>query len=193
MTTRQWLDDATTLMLQAVDQLDDAAFGSPSALTDWTNGHIVAHLHLNAEAIGRLAEWARTGVKTPMYASAAQRSGDIEAASSLPPSELRRLVHASTEALTEAFDSLTPQMWTNTVVTGQGRTVPATELLWMRFREVAVHCVDLGTGLTFADLPPDAVGKLVDEIVAKRLGAGEGPTLAAWLSGRPGPDLGPWL
>jgi maleylpyruvate isomerase len=193
MRSRQWLDDATTLMLRAVDQLDDVAFASPSALADWTFGHIVAHLHLNAEAIGRLVTWARTGVKTPMYASAAQRAADIEAASSLAPAELRRLVHGSAEALTEAFDSLTPQMWTNTIVTGQGRTVPATELVWMRFREVAVHGIDLGTGVTFADLPTDAVAKLVDEIVAKRLAAGEGPTLAAWLSGRPGPVLGPWL
>ncbi len=193
MKSRAWLDDATALMLQAVDQLDDAAFGSPSALADWTIGHIVAHLHLNAEAIGRLATWARTGVKTPMYASAAQRAADIEAGSSLPPAELRRLVRGSTEALSQAFDSLTPQMWTNTIVTGQGRTVPATELVWMRFREVAVHGIDLGTGVTFADLPTDAVSKLVDEIVAKRLAGGEGPTLAAWLSGRLGPDLRPWL
>jgi uncharacterized protein (TIGR03083 family) len=192
---RAWLDDATTLMLRAVDQLDDAAFGSPTALADWTVGHVVAHLHLNAEAIGRLATWAHTGIETPMYASAAQRNGDIEAASLLPPPELRRLLHGATTALAEEFDSLTPEMWTNTVVTAQGRTVPATELVWMRFREVAVHGIDLGTGLTFADLPTDAVAKLVGEIVAKRLAGGEGPALAAWLTGRinTGPTLGPWL
>jgi uncharacterized protein (TIGR03083 family) len=192
---RAWLDDATTLMLRAVDQLDDEAFGSPAALADWTVGHVVAHLHLNAEAIGRLATWARTGIETPMYASVAQRNGDIEAASLLPPPDLRRLVHGSTKALAEEFDSLTPEMWTNTVVTAQGRAVPATELAWMRFREVAVHGIDLGTGLVFADLPTDAVAKLVGEIVAKRLAGGEAAALAAWLTGRvnAGPTLGPWL
>ncbi len=192
---RQWVDDATVVMLRAVDQLDDAAFASPSALPNWTIGHIVAHLHFNAEAIGRLAAWAHTGVETRMYPSAAHRSADIEAGSSLPPAELRTMARASASALTEAFDALTPQMWANTVVTGQGRTVPATEIVWMRFREVAVHAVDLGSGITFADFHVDAVAKLVDEIVAKRLGAGEGPALAAWLTGRidAGPPLGPWL
>lgn len=195
MSARAWVDDATVLMLSAVDGLDDATFASPSSLPKWTVGHVVAHLHLNAEAIGRLATWARTGIETPMYTSMAQRNGDIETGSVLVPAELRRLVHASATALAEAFDALTPEMWAHEVVTAQGRTVPATELLWMRFREVAIHGIDLGTWITFADLPPEAVAKLVHEIVAKRLGAGEGPALVAWLTGRTaaGPPLGPWL
>jgi uncharacterized protein (TIGR03083 family) len=195
MNTRAWVDDATELMLRAVDTLDDAAFASTSSLPGWTVGHVVAHLHFNAEAIGRLASWACTGVETPMYSSMAQRNSDIEAGAALPPAELRRLVHHSAAALTNAFDTLTAQMWANMVVTAQGRTVPATELVWMRFREVAVHGIDLGTGMTFADLPSEAVAKLVEEVVAKRLTAGEGSALAAWLTGRTnaGPPLGPWL
>ena len=195
MSARAWLDDATALMLGAVDGVDDATFASPSTLPNWTVGHIVAHLHFNAEAIGRLAAWAGTGIETPMYPSMAHRNSDIEAGASLPPAELRRLVHASAAALADAFDGLTPEMWANTVVTAQGRTVPALELVWMRFREVATHGIDLGTGITFGDLPSEAVARLVDEIVAKRLAGGEGPALAAWLTGRrdAGPPLGPWL
>ena len=130
-----------------------------------------------------------------MYASQAQRNADIEASSTTPAAALRRLVHESTETLDRAFDALTPDMWARTVVTAEGRTVPATDLVWMRFREVAVHGIDLGTGATFADLPPDAVAKLVDEIVTKRLGAGEAAALAACLTGRTdaGPALGPWM
>lgn len=195
MKVRTWLHDTTPLMLRAVDSLDDATFASPSALPGWSVAHIVAHLHFNAEAIGRLVDWARTGVVTPMYASTTQRNADIEAGALLPPAELRRLVHASARALGDSFDTLTSTMWANTVVTAQGRTVPATELVWMRFREVAVHGIDLGTGIGFADLPGEAVAKLVEEIVAKRLAAGEGPVLAAWLTGRvqAGPPPRPWL
>jgi uncharacterized protein (TIGR03083 family) len=195
MNTRAWLNDATELMLGAVDQLDDAAFATPSPLPGWSIGHIVAHLHFNAEALGRLAGWARTGVEASMYTSTAQRNSDIEAGATLPPAELRRLVHASARALNESFDALTPKLWANTVVTAQGRTVPATELVWIRFREVAVHGIDLGTGINVADFPADAVANLVEEIVAKRLAAGEGPGLAAWLTGRvnAGPPLGPWI
>jgi uncharacterized protein (TIGR03083 family) len=195
MIERTWMDDATTLMLRAVDQLDDKAFASPSTLSNWTNAHIIAHLHLNAEAIGRLVAWARTGVETPMYSSGTQRTGDIETGSSLPPHELRSLVRRSALELAASFDALTPAMWQHKVVTAQGRTVPATELVWMRFREVAVHAIDLDGRISFGDLPPEAVAKLVNEIVAKRLGSGEGSALAAWLTGRTaaGPPLGPWL
>jgi uncharacterized protein (TIGR03083 family) len=195
MKARTWLHDTTPLMLQAVDSLDDDTFASPSALPGWTVAHIVAHLHFNAEAIARLTQWARTGIETPMYSSFAQRNADIESGAVLPAAELRRLVHASARALDDALDALSPPQWEHLVVTAQGRTVPATELVWMRFREVALHGIDLDRGISFADLPAEAVAKLADEIVAKRLAAGEAPALAAWLTGRTtaGPPLGPWL
>jgi uncharacterized protein (TIGR03083 family) len=194
--TRAWLDDATEVMLRVVDELHDDAFAAPSALPGWTVAHVVAHLHFNAEAIGRLTTWARTGIETPMYSSVAQRNDDIEAGSLLPPSELHHLVRASAQMLKDSFDALTPQMWVNTVVTAQGRTVPATELVWMRFREVAIHTIDISSGgIGFADFPSESVTKLTNEIVAKRLAAGEGNALAAWLTGRvkAGPPLAPWL
>ncbi|MFG3289180.1 hypothetical protein ACGF3G_10300 [Streptomyces sp. NPDC048179] len=46
--------------------------------------------------------------------------------------------------------------------------MPATELPWMRSREVCVHAVDLGTGPAFADLPAGFLGALCDDVVAKR-------------------------
>lgn len=36
--------------------------------------------------------------------------------------------------------------WTHEVRTAQGRTVPASETVWMRTREVWVHAVDLDNG-----------------------------------------------
>jgi uncharacterized protein (TIGR03083 family) len=195
MKARTWLNETTPLMLRAVDSLDDVDFATPSTLPGWTIAHIVAHLHFNAEAITRLTQWARTGIETPMYSSMAQRNADIEAGAALPAPELRRLLHASAGALDDAFDALSPSQWEHLVVTAQGRTVAATELVWMRFREVAVHGIDLNRGISFGDLPGEAVTKLVEEIVAKRLAAGEAPALTAWLTGRTtaGPALGPWL
>jgi maleylpyruvate isomerase len=195
MTTQAWLGTATTLLFEAVDGLDDDRFAAASTLPSWSNAHIIAHLHFNAEAIGRLVSWARTGVETPMYSGAEQRSSDIESGVLLAPAELRAMLRSSSDALLASFDAMTPTEWEHRVVTAQGRTVPATELVWMRFREVAVHAIDLGTGITYADLPVDAVAKLVSEIVAKRIGTGEAPALAALLTGRveAGPSLGPWL
>ena len=54
----------------------------------------------------------------------------------------------------------------------------------MRAREVCVHAVDLGAGITFGDLPADFTAALLTDVVRKRAGAGEGPELAAWLTGR---------
>ena len=195
MKARTWLNDTTRLMLRAVESLDDDGFPLPSALPGWTMAHIAAHLHFNAEAITRLTQRARTGIETPMYSSMVQRNADIEAGALLPAAELRRLLHASTRALDDAFDALSPPQWENLVVTAQGRTVPATELVWMRFREVAVHGIDLDRGISFVDLPGEAVTKLVNEIVAKRLAVAEAPALAAWLTGRinAGLVLGSWL
>ena len=62
-----------------LDGLPDAAFAEPSALPDWTRGHVVAHVALNALALTRLVHWAATGVETPMYASPEARNADIAA------------------------------------------------------------------------------------------------------------------
>jgi uncharacterized protein (TIGR03083 family) len=194
-TERVWLTDTTALMLRTVGLLADDAFATQTPLPEWTIGHVVAHLHFNAVAIQRLVTWARTGVETPMYASTTQRNADIALGATLPPSEMKRLVVSSSAELDDAFDSLAPEMWTNLVVTAQGRTVPATELVWMRVREVMVHTIDLDPEVLFSDMPADAVTKLVNEITARRLSLHEGPSLAAVLTGRTaaGAPLGPWL
>lgn len=121
----------------------------------------------------------------------------------LSADELRSWLAASAHKLAAGLDGLTDEQWGREVVTAQGRTVPATELPWMRAREVCVHVVDLGTGVvTFADLPKGFLTALVAEIRAKRapteLPDGPLPEVAAWLAGRPhtlagAPALGPWL
>ena len=88
-----------------------------------------------------------------MYASPEQRNAEIAGGATLPAAELRALVADSAERLGRRSDALSPRPWQASVVTAQGRTVPATEIPWMRAREVAVHTVDLDAGVGFADLP----------------------------------------
>ena len=76
--TRAWAQEGTRLLLAGLDRLDDASLDEPCALPDWPRRHLLAHVASNAEAIGRLLTWARTGVETPMYASPEQRAADIE-------------------------------------------------------------------------------------------------------------------
>lgn len=195
MSTREWMDEGTRLVLTTIGKLPDAEFDAPTVLPGWARRHVVAHLHYNAEALRRLVSWARTGVESRMYASTEQRNAEIEAGARLPVAELRRLVRESADALAADLDALPTEAWSNPVVTAQGRTVPATEIVWLRAREVAVHAVDLGAGVDFEDLPADLVAALIDDVLKRRLAGGHGPALARWLTGRTGqaPDLGPWL
>ncbi len=195
MSTRDWMDEGTRLVLGVIGELSDAEFDAPTLLPGWTRRHLVAHLHYNAEALRRLVSWARTGVESRMYASTEQRNAEIETGARLPVAELRRLVRESADALAADLDGLPDAAWASQVVTAQGRTVPATEIVWMRTREVAVHAADLDRGVGFGDLPADLVEALIGDALKRRIAQGHGPALARWLTGRTGqaPELGPWL
>ena len=63
------------------------------------------------------------------------------------------------------------------MVTAQGRTVAATEIPWMRTREVAVHAVDLAAGVDFEDLPEELCLALITDISRLRSARGRDPAL----------------
>jgi len=163
----RWTRDGTTLFLAEAD-LDEAALGEPSALPGWTRRHLLAHVAANADALGHLVHWAATGEPTPMYSSPEDRAAGIEGGAALPADELNAWLHRSARALDDAMTALSDEQWQAPVVTAQGRTVPATEVPWLRAREVYVHGVDLATGLSFTEMPADFRTALCDEVVAKR-------------------------
>ncbi|MFD8274704.1 maleylpyruvate isomerase N-terminal domain-containing protein [Streptomyces flaveolus] len=203
---RRWMRQGTDLFLDAASRLDEAALSESTTLPGWTRRHLVAHVAANADALGNLVRWAATGERTPMYAGPQERAAGIERGAALPAAELLGRLRDSAARLDTAMAALTPEQWAHEVVTAQGRTVPATELPWLRAREVCVHAVDLGIGVGFADLPADFLAALGDDVRAKR-GLAELPAevagapladVTAWLADRPhplttAPDLGPWL
>ncbi len=195
MTRRGWMDIGTELFRDALARLTDAELDAPSLLPGWTRKHVVVHVHHNAEALRRLVRWAATGVEHRMYKDERQRTDEIEASVPLPAARVRALVAQSADALSADLDALSPDAWSRLVVTAQGRTVAATEIPWMRAREVAVHAVDLAAGVGFADLPEDLNAALIADAVARQRRYGLTADLAAWLTGRTAeaPALGPWL
>lgn len=195
MRTRAWMDQSTALFLSTVQRLTDAELDAASALPGWTRRHVIGHVAANAEALRRLLSWAATGVETRMYSGPDQRAQEIEEAALLPADDLRAFANRSARALAADMDALPEAAWRNLVITAQGRTVPAEEIPWMRTREVAVHAVDLGHGVGFADLPDDLNSALATDATAKHAGKGHAAELAAWLTGRSvqSPALGPWL
>lgn len=195
MTTRGWMDQSTQIFLDTLRGLSDRDLKASTHLPGWSRRHLVAHVHFNAEALRRLLAWARTGNETPMYAGTEQRNAEIERGATLRANDLRELVETSAHALADDMDTMPAEAWSHEVVTAQGRTVPATDIPWMRTREVAVHCLDLDVGLGFGDLPPDLITALCVDVVRKRASEDEGAALAKWLTGRTrhAPKLGPWL
>ena len=164
--TLDWWSDGETTVAGLVARLSDDDLAAPSALPGWSRAHVVAHLARNADALGNLLTWARTGVETPMYPSRAVRDADIEATAAQPAADLRKDFAAACARLAEAVETLPAQAWTAQVRTGQGQPVPASHVPWMRAKEVWVHGTDLRAGLSFADLPPGFCAALVDEVLA---------------------------
>ena len=60
-------------------RLTDTQIDGPSALPGWNRATLLTHLARNADALGNLLTWARTGVETPMYADPSSRAADIDA------------------------------------------------------------------------------------------------------------------
>ncbi|RZT16577.1 maleylpyruvate isomerase [Kribbella sp. VKM Ac-2569] len=180
----EWIDEGTALCRGALGDLE-----APSLLPGWSRRHVAAHLSLNAEALGNLVEWARTGEERPMYPSREARDGDIEAGTSKSADELRAWFEAATAGLNASMATLTDAQWQAQVRTSRGEPMPATRIPWMRSREVMIHAVDFGTGLTFADLPTDFLEALCEDIRTERGDVpevhGPLPEIAAYLAGRP--------
>ncbi|MHB9849034.1 maleylpyruvate isomerase N-terminal domain-containing protein [Streptomyces krungchingensis] len=190
-TTLAWVAEGTELCRKAIASLEEETYSAPSLLPGWTRKHIVAHLAGNAQALRNLVRWARTGEPTPMYSSPEQRQADIDSGAQLPDDRLTAWFEDSAQALACEMAELAEKQWQAWVLTAQGRTVPASEVPWMRTREVMVHAIDLDTGIRFANLPGEFLVELRGDIVGKR-GSGTVPAVrgsdadvTAYLAGRP--------
>ncbi|MBT2514751.1 maleylpyruvate isomerase family mycothiol-dependent enzyme [Arthrobacter sp. ISL-30] len=154
----------TAFFARKLNELRDAELDGDSLLPGWTRRHVVSHIGYNARAVARLVEWARTGVETPMYPSVAVRNWEIEFGATLSPIALRNLFDHSAVHLNVEWRDLPDEAWSHEVKTIQGRTVPASETVWMRNREIWVHAVDLNNGASFADIPRPVLSRLLGDI-----------------------------
>lgn len=149
-----------------LEQLSDGDLAGPSLLPGWSRAHVAAHVGLNARALTRLTGWARTGVPAAMYDSPQQRGTEIDFSATLPARAIRHLSDHAAVHLTVEWRDLEPEQWSAEVVTATGRTVPVSETIWMRTREVWLHAVDLDNGGRVEDFPAPVVDRLLDDLVA---------------------------
>ncbi|MHB8247060.1 MAG: maleylpyruvate isomerase family mycothiol-dependent enzyme [Acidimicrobiales bacterium] len=202
-----WWEQGEALFAAVVDRLADADLEGASLLPDWSRSTVIGHAARNADALVNLLYWARTGEETPMYPSREERAAGIAATAALAPSELRADYAAAAGRLAAAVHSMPDKAWAAELRTAAGRTIAASEVPWMRCREVWVHAVDLDAGVCFADFPAEVTGALIDDVTggwhsrkvspdARFTGGdrtwGSGPVtvsgsladLATWITGR---------
>ena len=163
----------TEFFRRGLDALPDAALAGESLLPGWTRAHVVAHVCYNALALARLAQWASTGLETPMYASAEVRNAEITEGALLAPDALRRLFGDSAARLDSCWDEVPESRWDHPVRNGQGAMIPVSETLWMRTREVWIHAVDLNTGASFQDIPAPVLERILGDITGAWQARGE--------------------
>jgi maleylpyruvate isomerase len=118
-------------------------------LPDWSIGHVLTHVARNAESHERMLdgfeqyEGGATG-RDDDITTGADRSADALVA------DVRRTIWSLESRWARHVD------W-DADVERLGGTATAADLPFLRWRETAVHHVDLGIGYTFADLPADYV------------------------------------
>ncbi len=137
--------------------LTDEQARQPSLLPGWTVGHVATHIARNADGHIRMFEAAGRGEIAPMYPGGReQRTHDIEIGSGRPARELIADVSATAEALEATWAATSRDAWSGRGETFGGEATMA-DLLFIRWREVAVHHADLGLGYTWADWDPEYV------------------------------------
>lgn len=182
----------TAYFARKLNELDDAALAQPSLLPGWSRRHLVAHVGYNARGLARLVDWARTGVENPMYPSIAAREREIELGATLSANALRNLAEHAAIHLNVEWRDLPAARWQAEVRTVQGRSIPISETVWMRIREVWIHAVDLNNGARFSDIPESILLRLKAEILAAWDSRGEQFSIpdgelaeqVQWMSGR---------
>ncbi|MFG1821805.1 maleylpyruvate isomerase family mycothiol-dependent enzyme [Microbispora bryophytorum] len=169
------VEEGTALFENTLDGIGDADLDEPSALPGWRRREVVAHVACNADALVNLLGWARTGVENPMYSSPRQRTADIEAGAALPAGDLRAKLAVANARLARELAAMPAAAWGAEVRTARGRAVPASEVVWMRTREVWVHTADLGAGVSLRGFPADLLRALAADAVAGLSGNAEVP------------------
>lgn len=174
---------ATELLLATAGGLSDAQVAEPSLLPGWTRGHVLTHIARNADGLGNLLRWARSGTETPMYASAAARSADIEAGAGRPAAGLAADVRESAAAFAAEAAAMPDDAWTEQVRALHGAPFPAFGVLDRRLSEVEIHHVDLAAGYAPADWPAGFVADALPRVAGSFTGRDDAPRCLLWPVG----------
>jgi maleylpyruvate isomerase len=152
-TLRGLVRTATQRLLGDTILVTDDQWRAPSRLPEWTRGHVATHIARHADAIGRLAQWARTGERQNMYASPEHRVSEIEAGAGRSGA------------------------WDAVVEMRGGLQLPARLLPLPRLLEVVIHHVDLNIGYEITDIDTQTAEWLLEWCAFRLQNRDDFPTL----------------
>jgi maleylpyruvate isomerase len=139
---------AQAALVDGVRGLTNDVARQPSLLPGWSVGHVLTHLARNADAHRGLAEAALRGESSDMYPRGLDaRNADIEAGAGRPAAALVDDVARSGEALAAAWSRLPASAWDADGRRALVQPWPNRDLPFLRWREVALHALDLGIGV----------------------------------------------
>lgn len=159
--TLAWAGDGAAHLRGLMARMGDDAFAARSGLAGWSRAHVLTHIARNADGMINLLTWARTGVETPAYPSVDARDADIESGATRPPAAIREDVVDSSDRLAQAVREMPEKAWAATIRNVQGVEIPATDIPWIRAREMWIHAVDLDVGASLVDLPQPMLAELI--------------------------------
>jgi maleylpyruvate isomerase len=135
---------------------------SPSLLPGWSVGHVLTHLARNADAHRGLAEAALRGESSDMYPRGLDaRNADIDAGSGRPARTLVDDVERSGDALAAAWSHLPVSAWEADGRRALVQRWPNVDLPFLRWREVALHALDVGIDVCTDDYVDHEVLRLL--------------------------------
>jgi maleylpyruvate isomerase len=177
-TLRGLVRTATQRLLGDTILVTDDQWRAPSTLPDWTRGHVATHIARHADAIGRLARWARTGERQDMYPSPEHRVSEIEAGAGRSGLDLQIDLDTSAGRLSSEFDELDAGgAWDAVVEMRGGLQVPARLLPLPRLLEVVIHHVDLDIGYVITDIDTKTAEWLLEWCAFRLRNRDDFPTL----------------
>lgn len=136
------------LLLAIADSMSESDCRGPSLLEGWTRGHVLTHLARNAERHVHLFECAARGEIGDQYPGGmSQRNADIEAGATRPLGEIVVDLRQNVWSLEAQWAHATPEVWQGSARRPGGQVVPVRDLVFLRWREVAIHIVDLEMGI----------------------------------------------
>jgi maleylpyruvate isomerase len=162
---RAALAEATVRLAADAARLTDADVAAPSALPGWTRGHVLAHVHLNAEAFCGVLAAAAAGEPGRMYPGQQERDAAIEQAASRSAAAHVAALLDSAERLADAWQALAVQARAVAFTAPAGWWRRAADVPFFRWREVVLHHCDL--------YPPHVAPRSAVDLVAATALAGD--------------------